>query len=217
MGKDSGLIYRSFVEATRLLDPETRLEAIDAYCNYLFEGEEYTGGNAIVKALLLMAIPTLDKAQSRYEAACENGKKGGRPRKEKPEENQTETREKPENNQSFKNENLNDAVAVDDTDAVTDDVDVYEDIQNAPAGARVLSDDMSYKIKRAVVEEGNLTELAEGTWILPAQIAQIDKDIYVIGRPKQAAEHIRDRYGGFFANAIRAVIPDAQQVKFVTI
>lgn len=214
MGKDSGLIYRSFVEATRLLDPETRLEALDAYCNYLFDGAEYEGGNAMVKALLLMAIPALDKAQSRYEAACENGKKGGRPRKEKPEKNQTETREKPEENQSLQNENLNEDD--NDNDDVDDDVYVYEDIQNAPAGAREVSDDMSYKIKRGVVTEGDLTTIAEGTWILPAKIAQMGRNVYVINRPMQAAIHVRDRYGGFYENSIRSVLPDTEKVIFAT-
>ena len=97
MGKDSGVIYKSFVDAARKLDDQTRLEAMDAYFDYLFEDTEYEGGNPVVDALMTIMKPSIDKAGNRYEAACENGKKGGAPKgnsnaKKQPENNQKTTR-----------------------------------------------------------------------------------------------------------------------------
>ena len=80
MGKDSGVIYKSFVDAVRELDADIQLDAYNAYYAYLFDGEEYTGSNPVIKALLIMAKPYIDKANNRYDAAVENGKKGGAPK-----------------------------------------------------------------------------------------------------------------------------------------
>ena len=155
MGKDSGVIYKSFVDAVRVLDPETQLEAYNAYYAYLFDGEDYTGDNAMVKALMLMAKPSIDKAQNRYDAAVENGRKGGRP--PKPEKNQNETRTKPEQNQSKTRtkpeQNL--TVAVADTVAVNDTVTVSsnEDKKRHPRhrfgeyGHVLLSDEELQKLE----------------------------------------------------------------------
>ena len=97
MGKDSGVIYKSFVDAVQVLDAETQLEAYNAYYAYLFDGKDYCGDNTMVKAIMCMAKPYIDKAQNRYDAACENGKKGGAPKgnsnaKKQPENNQKTTR-----------------------------------------------------------------------------------------------------------------------------
>ena len=121
MGKDSGVIYKSFVDAVRELDSDIQLDAYNAYYAYMFDGEEYTGSNPVIKALLIMAKPYIDKANNRYEAAVENGKKGGAPKgnsnaKKQPENNQKTTRKQPENNQKTSKNNLTDTV----TDTVTD-------------------------------------------------------------------------------------------------
>ena len=101
MAKDSGMIYKSFVDAVRKLDAETQMEAMFAYCDYLFDGIEYEGDNPVVDALLTVMKPSMDKANNRYDAAVENGKKGGAPKgnsnaKKQPEFNQNSTRKQPE-------------------------------------------------------------------------------------------------------------------------
>jgi len=205
MAKESAVMYRSFLEATRELDPEKRLQAIDAYFDYVMDGKEYEGSDPVIKALLIVIKPALDKASNRYDAACENGKKGGRPKtRTKPEQNQNETSSKPE-------QNLN--VYVD----VYEDVDVNEDVnvndndekenkakeKSVPLDASVIK-----AIKEKVVEEGDLSYLARDTWITPARIERGKTAIHVKSGNDMAAIHIRDRYGGYFANAIRSVIPD---------
>lgn len=216
MGKDSGMIYKSFVSAVRKLDADTQMEAMFAYCDYLFDGIEYEGDNPVVDALLTVMKPSIEKAQNRYEAACENGKKGGRPKtRTKPEQNQNKTRA---DNSGYEGQNLTDAVAVADTDAEddTEDVDVDENIPCAPAGASPLPYTLSQQVKQKVVKEGDLTDLANETWIEPANLKQIGKDIYVTTKHFRAAMHIRDRYGGYFENAIRSVIPDTGAILYAT-
>lgn len=72
----SFIFYRSFYEAITLLEPEERLEAMMAVCQYGLDGTEpaLSGGAAAVFAI---ARANLDANQRRYE----NGKKGGRPKK----------------------------------------------------------------------------------------------------------------------------------------
>lgn len=72
----SFIFYRSFYEAITLLEPEERLKAMMAVCEYGLDGTEpaLSGGAAAVFAI---ARANLDANQRRYE----NGKKGGRPKK----------------------------------------------------------------------------------------------------------------------------------------
>ena len=212
MGKGSGLIFRSFVDAARLLDKDSQLDAFNAYFDYMLDGVEYSGENAIVKALMLMATPSIDSAQARNEASCENGKKGGRPKTKR---NLTKTQKNPDETQNYQTEteqepnpNLNEDVDV----YVDEDVDVNEDvdeddIQNAPACARVVPTDAIAEIKNRVVEEGDLTSLARDTWIVPTKIVQ-DKDNIYICAPERHIRFVRDRYGALFRDAVKAINPE---------
>ena len=108
MNRESAIIYRSFIEAIRLLPDEYRAEAYDALFAYALDGEEYAGDNSIIKAVLLLVAPQIDANNKRYENGCkgaEYGKLGGRPKKENPEE----TPKKPqENPKETPNDNVND-------------------------------------------------------------------------------------------------------------
>lgn len=209
MAKGAGLIYRSFVDAARLLDDASQLEAMNAYFDYLLDGIEYTGENAIVKVLLLMAIPAIDSAQARYEAKCENGKKGGRP-KTKAKPNETE------NNLTETETKANETLYKEEEEDKEEDKDVYEedkeeeeeDIKAAPACAVIVPSDIAHEIKKRVVLDGDLSDLAETTWIQPAKLVQDKNNVYICSKQKQAVQFIRDRYGGFFETAIRAVNPE---------
>ena len=90
MKRDSFVFYRSFKDALRNLNNKDRLAAYDALTDYGLDGiSEATGVSAAIVAAFK---PVIDANNKRYE----NGKNGGRPKKE----NQTETEQKPNNNQN---------------------------------------------------------------------------------------------------------------------
>lgn len=133
MAKDSAVMYRSFFDAVKLLDPEARLQAYEAYFDYAFDGVKYSGIEPVISALLTIIKPSLDKARTRYETAVENGKKGGAPLgNQNAKNNQKTTRKQPENNQKTTKKQPENNLYVD----VDVDDDVYEDINNARARAK---------------------------------------------------------------------------------
>ena len=87
MGRDVVLFYKSFTDAANNLSNAQRLKFYDAVFAYAFYGEETLSDKSAARALFIQAKIQIDKNNQRYE----NGKKGGRPRKEKPNENQTKT------------------------------------------------------------------------------------------------------------------------------
>ena len=80
MERNSFVFYRSFYEAVKDLDQETRLAYYEALMRYALNGEE-PQDNVIVKSLLNLVKPQIEANNRKYE----NGKKGGRPKKEAPE------------------------------------------------------------------------------------------------------------------------------------
>ena len=128
--KDSVVFYKSFYEAIEELPTKYQAAVYAAICKYSFYGEipELSG---VAKALFIVMKANIDASEKRYAAAVENGKKGGRPKKdsEKPEEteeNPIETERKPIQNltetETEPNQNLNDNENV--TDTVTENVTV---------------------------------------------------------------------------------------------
>ena len=108
MGRESVVIYRSFIEAIGALPDEYRMKAYDALFALALDGKSYEGDNPIIKAVMLLVAPQIEANNKRYE----NGKKGGRP----PKNNQEETESKPNDNQTETepepNVNVNDNVNV---------------------------------------------------------------------------------------------------------
>lgn len=93
--KREGLVfYRSWAESIKELPESEQLGALWAVIDYGLDGLEPSDG--IARAIWLMTKPLIDNNNRRYE----NGKKGGRPRKTEPDENQTETETKPRRNQT---------------------------------------------------------------------------------------------------------------------
>lgn len=90
--KDSFVFYRSFYESFKEIEEKgVKVEIIEAICEYCLNGEKIEFQSDVAKALFIAIKPTLDKAINRYKASVENGKKGGRPKKNK-------NLEKPNNN-----------------------------------------------------------------------------------------------------------------------
>lgn len=99
MTRDSGIIYRSYYEAISSLSDESRLALYDALMVYIFDGKEMPL-SGVDKVVFTLIKPNLDANYKRFE----NGKKGGRPSKKRPEtepnNNLTETKTKPKANQT---------------------------------------------------------------------------------------------------------------------
>lgn len=88
------VFYRSFYEALRDLDNDTKAKVYDAIFDYglNFEVPELTG---ISKTVFTLIKPQLDANIRKFE----NGKQGGRPLNEEPNDNLNETKEEPNQNQ----------------------------------------------------------------------------------------------------------------------
>ena len=102
--KESIVFYKSFYEAIKNIPQEEQLKLYNAIFDYSFTEKEPKIEDGIAKAMFILIKPNIDSANARYKASVENGKKGGRPKKE--------TQEKPEKNlnktQEEANKNLND-------------------------------------------------------------------------------------------------------------
>ena len=96
MERDSFVFYRSFYEGVKKLDDATRLAYYEALMEYALNGEEPDGDNVFVTTLFNLIKPQIDVNNKRYE----NGKKGGRPKKEVSEAPQAAGGEDLEENQT---------------------------------------------------------------------------------------------------------------------
>lgn len=90
--RDSMVFYKSFLASIRLLPKKHQLQFYNALFDYGFDGvvpDNLPGGAA---ALFNALQPQIDANNRKFE----NGKKGGRPKR-----NQSETKPKPNDNQSI--------------------------------------------------------------------------------------------------------------------
>jgi hypothetical protein len=111
--RESFVFYRSFKESLSSLNDEDKLIMYEAIAGYALDRTppNLTG---FPKALFSLIKPQLDANWKRYEAGvangwkgAEHGKKGGRPKKEKPSKNPLETQTKPSNVNVNDNDNVN--------------------------------------------------------------------------------------------------------------
>lgn len=88
----------SYYEAIRPLSDTDRLAMYDAIMDYVFASKEPEALSPILNGYFALLRPNIDSSVKHYSTSVENGKKGGRPSKEKPNENPAETRWKPGGN-----------------------------------------------------------------------------------------------------------------------
>jgi len=108
--KESIVFYKSFFEAIQNIPQEEQLKLYNAIFSYSFTEIEPDIEEGIAKAMFILMKPNIDSANARYKASVENGKKGGRPKKEtqqKPNKNLNKTQQKPSQNLND-NDNVND-------------------------------------------------------------------------------------------------------------
>ena len=134
--KDGFIFYKSFYDSINALDESMQLEVYKALAEYGLTGEMGDDLSPIAKALLTAMIPTIDNANKRYVASVENGKKGGRPKKNKEVVQEIkENLEKPKQNLNKPSRNLKEpnpnpyvsvSVSVSDTDTLIIDKKIKE-------------------------------------------------------------------------------------------
>ncbi len=136
MERESFVFYRSFYEGIKELPRDIQGEVLTAIMEYGLNGVTTENQKPITKAIFALIKPQLDANNQRFEngkLGAEHGKKGGRPRKEKPQENPTITPKKPQENPTqTPNVNVNDNVNVNvndnddkDASAITDEKKYY--------------------------------------------------------------------------------------------
>lgn len=143
---DSFVFYRSFYEAINNLDFEEQGKAYNAIMSYAFDGDETTA-EGIAHVIFVMAKPQIDaNAERRI-----NGRRGGRPKKEKPMVIENEENKKPmvlKNDEIEKpNDNVN--VNVNVNDNVNDN---NNDIQEESAINIILASGDLYNVPVADIE-----------------------------------------------------------------
>ena len=132
MERESFVFYRSFYEGIKELPRDIQGEVLTAIMEYGLNGVTTENQKPITKAMFALIKPQLDANNQRFEngrLGAEHGKKGGRPRKEKPQENPNQTPKKPQENPN-QTPNVNDNVNVNDNDdkdasAITDEKKYY--------------------------------------------------------------------------------------------
>ena len=104
--KDSFVFFRSFYEGILNLPKENQTEILIAICEYSLNNKIPDDLSPVAKAMFTVIKPNIDNASKRYRASVENGKKGGRPRKNENLEKPNNNLEKPNNNLEKPNNNL---------------------------------------------------------------------------------------------------------------
>lgn len=127
--RDSFVMFKNWHEAIEALPEEYQLETYKALSKYGLTGEMPEEISPVTKAILISFSKGMENNIARYNASVENGKKGGRPKKEQSDEEneqpscKNENLEKPNKTQENQNEpnqnlnvNVNDSVNVNEND-----------------------------------------------------------------------------------------------------
>lgn len=169
----SFVFYKSFYEAISQIPPENQLEVYNAICKYSLEGKEPENLSGVAGAIFILIKPNIDSSQNRYKASIENGKRGGRPRKNgqnQENKNLDKTQQKPNENlnktQQKAKQNLDYDVDVDEdydvdvnyNDDIDADVDVNEEL---PAITDISVEDYLQKRFVECTSSTNLNAITE--------------------------------------------------------
>ena len=214
--KDSFLFHFNDLEIMEDMDDKEVGMIFRAIIQYAKDGTDPDIEDRFLKHCFKSLARRHDSDADAYNERCRKNSESARMRWNANASERTETHEK---------DMQSDAIYADmdmDTDMDTDtdsdmDMDMDTDIPRVPARVSVVPTDFIAGIKTRVVEDGDLTTLAKSTWIDPVKIQQDKGHIYISHPNIQAITHIRDRYGGFFKDAIRSVNPEfSGEVVFAT-
>lgn len=120
--RDSFVMFKNWSEAIDALPEEYQLECYKALSKYGLTGEMPDGISSVTRAILISFSKGMENNIARYNASVENGKKGGRPKKEQPscENENLEKPRKTQENPTEPTQNLNVNVNVNDSVNVND-------------------------------------------------------------------------------------------------
>lgn len=142
---ESMIFYKSFYDAIKGLDADIQLEIYNAVFEYGLNGVQ-AELSPIASAIFTLIKPQIDANNIRKE----NGKKGGRPSKEKteakPKENQNKTETKPKETKPEPNVNANANANVNAND------NIYSVGETRPDTPKTKKDDQSEKDIQAIVD-----------------------------------------------------------------
>ena len=140
--RDSFVVFKDWAESIEALPEEYQLEGYKALAYYGLHGEPPTDTSPVITSLMISFRTVMKDNIARYNASVENGKKGGRPKKEltqkienleEPNQNLEKPRETQENlEEPNPNLNVNDNVNVN-SKLINN---IYNNL-NACTGARV--------------------------------------------------------------------------------
>ncbi len=140
MKKESFIFYESWYEAIKGLPRDMQGEIYTAIMEYSLYGNEIANLKPIAKSMFTLIKPLIEANRVRFE----NGKKGGRPRKDeteqKPNENQNETELKPSENRNETKSKPNVNVNVNDNVNVNVNEDIESELKNSPPSQNSNSD-----------------------------------------------------------------------------
>jgi|DEB0MinimDraft_6_1074348.scaffolds.fasta_scaffold63744_2 hypothetical protein len=108
--RDSFIFYRSFYEAIKSLPEKEQLEIYNAIAEYSLNFNEMQLEKSLSKTIFILIKPQLDANNKRYIAGqkgAEHGKKGGRPKKQKPQNNPIGDKKNYPKETPNKNDNVN--------------------------------------------------------------------------------------------------------------
>lgn len=141
--RDSFIFYRSFFEAAKTLKQKEKLKLFESICDYALNDAEISLDGA-AEGMFKLLKPQLDANTRKYE----NGKRGGRPKK-----NQDETKTKPKRNQNESKPKRNDNVNVNDNDNVNVNVNDNDNDNAVGCGGGSDGDDLFNIYKRMSPED----------------------------------------------------------------
>lgn len=108
---NSVVFFKSYYDSIILLSKDNQIEIYNTIFKYAFNGIIPNELSNEVKSLFLLMKPNIDSSLRRYKSSVENGKKGGRPKKEtqeQPSTNLAKTQKQPYTNLNYNKEyNLN--------------------------------------------------------------------------------------------------------------
>ena len=176
MERESFVFYRSFYEGIKELPRDIQGEVLTAIMEYGLNGVTTENQKPITKAMFALIKPQLDANNQRFEngkLGAEHGKKGGRPRKGKPQENPTLTPKKPQENPNLTpNVNVNDNISfLEKKKQKSASVDFSEEEKNNPplsdqkeTSPRVAAAPPPFNFRQAMLSAGFAADLTE-EWI----------------------------------------------------
>lgn len=194
MERDGFVFYRSFYEGIKDLPRDIQGEVLTAIMEYGLNGVTTENLKPVARAIFTLIKPQIDANNQKFI----NGKSGGRPPKEKPNQNLEETKPKPNDNQGITKPEPKEKVKVKDK--------VKEESKSIPPLPPSQEDLFPEEIKGKAKTENDVVEYFHETCLrLPK--------VQVINKPRKSA--INARISDYGLEKVKEVIEIAGKSNFL--